>query len=87
MAEEYLTSMTVPMPSRITLRVGSSAAAIAAGYGLTLNLPDPVPIAIRAICARVFNMTGAAEHIDQILDDLEDTEVLAYDGSMGALLA
>ncbi len=32
-------------------------------------------------------MSGAAEHIDEILDDLEDTDVLSEDGSSAHLLS
>ncbi len=32
-------------------------------------------------------MSGAAEYIDKILDDLEDTDVLSEDGSSAHLLS
>jgi hypothetical protein len=52
-----------------------------------LTLPDPVLIAIRAACARVANLSGAAEQADRILRDMEDITVLADDGSMADLLS
>jgi hypothetical protein len=47
-----------------------------------LVLPDPALIAIRAACARVANLSAAAQQADRILRDLEDIAVLADDGSM-----
>ena len=52
-----------------------------------LTLPDPVLIAVRAACARVANLSGAAEQADRILRDMEDITVLADDGSMAELLS
>ena len=78
---------TVPTPSRVTFRVEPSAAAAAAAVNKTLALPDPVLIAIRAACARVANLSGAAQQADRILRDLEDITVLADDGSMAELLS
>ena len=77
----------VPTPTRVTFRVEPSAAAAAAAVNKTLALPDPVLIAIRAACARVANLSGAAEQADRILRDLEDITVLADDGSMAELLS
>jgi gamma-glutamylcyclotransferase (GGCT)/AIG2-like uncharacterized protein YtfP len=73
------------MPSRVTFSVEPSAAAEA--MNKKLMLPDPVLIAIRAVCARVANLSGAAEQADRILRDLEDITVLADDGSMAELLS
>jgi hypothetical protein len=52
-----------------------------------LMLPNPVLIAIRATCAHVTNLSGAAEQANRILRDLEDIIVLADDGSMAELLS
>jgi hypothetical protein len=52
-----------------------------------LMLPNPVLIAICTACARVTNLSGAAEQANQILRDLEDIIVLADDGSMAELLS
>jgi hypothetical protein len=51
-----------------------------------LTLPDPALIAIRAACARVVNLSGAAEQADQILRDMENSTVLSKDGSMADVL-
>ncbi|KAH0580038.1 hypothetical protein H2248_002851 [Termitomyces sp. 'cryptogamus'] len=79
--------MFLPDPPRVTFRVEPGAAAAAAAKGKQLKLPDPVLIAIRAACARVANLSGAAEQIDRILRDKEDMPVLANDGSMAELLS
>ncbi|KAF9479922.1 hypothetical protein BDN70DRAFT_993093 [Pholiota conissans] len=50
------------------------------------SLPDPNLIAIRAACARVAHLSGAAEQAEQILEDLEDTHVMAADGTTASLL-
>jgi hypothetical protein len=77
----------VPTPSRVTFSVEHSAAAAAEAMNKKLMLPDPVLIAIRAACARVANLSGAAEQADRILRALEDVTVLADDGSMVELLS
>lgn len=79
-----------PLPSRIVFKVDPSAEAKAAEHNVTLNLPDPHLIAIRAICARVANMSGAIEQLRQILSSLEDLVEgtdFADNGCMAALLA
>ncbi|KAJ7230387.1 hypothetical protein GGX14DRAFT_583037 [Mycena pura] len=50
------------------------------------ELPSRSLLAIRAACSRVAHMSGAAEQIDQILHDLEETSVMAEDGSTADLL-
>ncbi|KAF7978037.1 hypothetical protein HWV62_1925 [Athelia sp. TMB] len=77
----------VPTPSRVTFSVEPSAAAAAEAVNKELMLPDSILIAIRASCARVANLSGAAEQANRILRDLEDTTVLADDGSMAELLS
>jgi len=49
-------------------------------------LPSPALLAIRAACSRVAHMAGAAEQVDQILRDLEQTPVMAEDGTTADLL-
>jgi len=49
-------------------------------------LPDPTLIALHAACARVAHMSGAAEYLDMLERDAEDTTVLASDGSSAYLL-
>ena len=48
-----------------------------------VSLPDPLLLALRAICARVAHMSGAAELFDQLECDaeLEDEGVLTFDGT------
>ncbi|KAF8810417.1 hypothetical protein BYT27DRAFT_7209416 [Phlegmacium glaucopus] len=48
-----------------------------------LMLPDQDLIAIHAVA----NLSGAAEQVNQILRDMEDTTVLADDGSMAEILS
>lgn len=48
--------------------------------------PDPFLLALRATCARVAHMSGAAEFFDQVEWDAEETRVLASDGSSCTLL-
>ncbi|KAF5310131.1 hypothetical protein D9619_010377 [Psilocybe cf. subviscida] len=76
-----------PLPSHITLRVEASAEAKAAEENLVLGLPDPHLMAVRAICARVANLSGATRQMERILADIEDSTVLADNGSMATLLA
>ncbi|KAJ7222987.1 hypothetical protein B0H12DRAFT_1150813 [Mycena haematopus] len=49
-------------------------------------LPSPSLLSIRAACSRVAHMAGAAEQVDQILRDLEQTPVMAEDGTTADLL-
>ncbi|KAH7333911.1 hypothetical protein B0J17DRAFT_721147 [Rhizoctonia solani] len=51
-----------------------------------LPLPDPRYIAYHAACARVIKLSGAAEHISQVLRNVEETKVLSEDGTSGKLL-
>ncbi|KAG9082390.1 hypothetical protein FS749_006876 [Ceratobasidium sp. UAMH 11750] len=51
-----------------------------------LPLPSRQYLATRAACARVLHLSGAAEVIDQVLDDREHVKVLAEDGSSAKLL-
>lgn len=49
--------------------------------------PDPRLLALHAACARVAHMSGATGFIDQVEQDMEETKVLAYDGSFAPLLS
>ena len=51
------------------------------------ELPSRDLIGLHAACAWVANMSGAAEQIDQIYLDKEDTTVMECDGSTGDLLS
>ncbi|KAF5359880.1 hypothetical protein D9756_003612 [Leucocoprinus leucothites] len=77
----------IPIPSRITFSIDPAVAAAAKALNKELMLPDRSLIAIRAACARVANLSGAAEQAKRILRDLEDTTVLADDGSSAELLS
>jgi len=48
--------------------------------------PEPKLLALHAACARVVRMSGAAEAIDELERDVEETRVLAFDGSSARLL-
>ncbi|KAF8639378.1 hypothetical protein AX17_001534 [Amanita inopinata Kibby_2008] len=51
-----------------------------------LPLPSPVYLAIHASCCKVANLSGAAQYIQKILNDLEYTQVLSEDGASAELL-
>jgi hypothetical protein len=51
-----------------------------------LELPDVHLLTLHAVCARVAHMSGAAKAFDKVERDLEDTLVLATDGSSAHLL-
>ncbi|EUC55416.1 HNH endonuclease [Rhizoctonia solani AG-3 Rhs1AP] len=51
-----------------------------------LPLPDRRYLALHAACAKVVNMSGAAEYINSILRDLEKIDVLSQDGSSAHVL-
>ena len=50
------------------------------------RLPCPILLGLHAACARVAHMSGAAEVIDELERDVEETRVLAFDGSSARLL-
>jgi hypothetical protein len=52
-----------------------------------LPLPDPLLLKLHATCAEVSHLSGAAEYIDKVIDDMNEgtTGVLAEDGSSYAL--
>lgn len=52
-----------------------------------LPLPNPDYLSIHAACCRVANLSGAAEHMDIVLEDLEDMRVLSKDGSSAHVLS
>ena len=51
-----------------------------------LPVPSPEWLALHAACAKVAHLSGAAEYIETILRDAEETTVLAADGSSGEIL-
>ena len=50
------------------------------------RLPNSQLLALHAACARVAHMCGATEAMDELQRDVEDTRVLAFDGSSARLL-
>ncbi|KAH8834085.1 hypothetical protein DL96DRAFT_1579392 [Flagelloscypha sp. PMI_526] len=69
-------------PSRVTLRVAEELLQECAEHNITPPaLPDPKLIAIRASCARVAHLSGAAAQIDELDREVEQTLFLAEDGS------
>ncbi|GJE94032.1 hypothetical protein PsYK624_102000 [Phanerochaete sordida] len=52
----------------------------------TLPLPDPALLALYATCARVVNMSGAAEYMHIYDSDADDMQVLAENGSSNGVL-
>ena len=50
-------------------------------------LPSPELLALHAVCARVAHMSGAVEAFREFDDDVEETSVLAFDGSSAPLLS
>ena len=49
--------------------------------------PSPQLLALHAVCARVAHMSGAAEFLNRLELDAEETNVLAFDGSSAHLLS
>jgi hypothetical protein len=49
--------------------------------------PDPMLLALHTACARVAHMSDAAEFLNQLELDAEETDVLAVDGSSARLLS
>lgn len=76
-----------PLPKQVTFGIDPDSAAFCQKHGVPLPiLPSRVLIAIRAVCARVAQKSGAAEQNDEIRWDAEESTVLAHDGSAGDLL-
>ena len=53
----------------------------------SLPLPSPHYLALHALCCEVAHMSGAAEWLDEIQEGIEETRVLAKDGSTAQLLS
>lgn len=74
-------------PRRIKFEVDPEVVAACNARGIAVpELPSQRLLAMRAACSRVAHMSGAAEQIDQILRDLEETWVMANDGTTADLL-
>jgi len=54
---------------------------------IDLPLPNPTYLRIHAACCRVAHLSGAGEHMDKILEDLDDIRVLSKDGSSAHILS
>lgn len=52
----------------------------------TYPLPDPQYLKLHAAAAKVAHLSGAAEYIDDILRDMEETFVLSEDGASARVL-
>ncbi|CAK5282384.1 unnamed protein product [Mycena citricolor] len=79
--------MGIPIPQFVTFRVDPAVIATCEMKQIDPPaLPSPSLLAIRAAFSRVAHMSGAAEQVDQILRDLEDTPVMAEDGGSAHLL-
>jgi len=50
------------------------------------RLPDSKLLTLHAICARVVHLSGAAQAIGELEEDVEEKRVLAFDGSSARLL-
>ncbi|OCH88615.1 hypothetical protein OBBRIDRAFT_795086 [Obba rivulosa] len=48
--------------------------------------PDRKLLALHASCAQVFHLSGAAEYVEKVLRDIEETKVLASNGGSAYLL-
>ena len=51
-----------------------------------LPLPSPDLLGLHAACAQVAHLSGAGEYVDQILEDMEQINVLAHDGTSSDVL-
>ena len=51
-----------------------------------LPLPSPDLLALHAACAQVAHLSGAGEYLDRILEDMEQMDVLAHDGTSSDVL-
>ncbi|KAJ7816199.1 hypothetical protein B0H14DRAFT_2845104 [Mycena olivaceomarginata] len=81
----FFTRTVGPPDRRVTFKVDPDVeAACRANNKPVPALPSPT---LLAACSHVAHMSGAAEQIDQVLRDLEDTRVMAEDGSTADLLA
>ena len=87
--EREVLKTVCPRPATcVTFKVDPDSAAFCKENGTALpELPSRDLIGLRAACARVAHMSGAAEQIDQSYRDEEDTTVMANDGSTGDLLS
>jgi hypothetical protein len=50
-------------------------------------LPSPEYLRLHAACAQVANLSGAGEYIDQVFREMEETRMLAHDGTSAEALS
>jgi hypothetical protein len=90
MAERYRHGLMLIFPrpkNTVTFKVSPECEALCKEKGVELpQLPSRGLIGLRAACARVAHMSGAAEHDEEFHRDEETTEVMANDGSTAELL-
>ncbi|KAF8256792.1 hypothetical protein EI94DRAFT_1638264, partial [Lactarius quietus] len=55
-------------------------------HPVRLPLPSPELLAVHVACAQVAHLSGASKYIDHILEDMEETHVLAHDGTSSEVL-
>ncbi|KIJ49955.1 hypothetical protein M422DRAFT_65849 [Sphaerobolus stellatus SS14] len=51
-----------------------------------LPLPDPCYLALHAACAKIQHLSGAAEYLSKVFNDIADLKVLAKDGGSADVL-
>jgi len=83
-----LLQLLSPRPrNSVTFKINPDCVALCKEKGVELpELPSRDLIGLRAACARVAHMSGAAEYIEMIYRDERVTKVMANDGSTGELL-
>ena len=50
------------------------------------RLPNCKLLTLHAVCARVGHLSGAAQAVNELEEDVEELRVLAFDGSSARLL-
>lgn len=67
-------------------RIGNYLSVTFCSHHPDAQLPDPGLPALHAVCARIAHMYDAAMAIDELEYDVEETRILAFDGSSARLL-
>jgi len=84
---DYFFASSPPPRRRVKFEVAPEVVAACHVKGIPVpELPSRQLLAVRAACSRVAHKSGAAEQIDQIFRDLEETQVMANDGTTADLL-
>jgi hypothetical protein len=89
----WLTSNIQPVPHTYNLRASHPGFLRGLPPSVTFTsavpkfpLPDPRYLALHAACASMAHLSGAAEYIEKSFRKLEDTKVLASNGSSAEAL-